>query len=292
MNRRALRWAGLLCAGLAAAGVGWYVTLPDGGEFADRRPERTAMMRQREAKGIRSRSIVWTPLPQISPALRHAVVVAEDANFYRHQGIDWEALRIALKRNWKERRLYRGGSTITQQLAKNLYLKPEKILWRKITEALIASRMERRLSKSRILELYLNVVEWGRGVYGAEAAARHHFGVSTADLTIAEAAWLAAVLPAPLRYESEPDKALKRAAAIQRLVERRLPAQPSTTEPVEPPPPLEELPAPLEESDPLLPDETVPPSEPLPLEETAPESPAESSVPPDDQMAPATDPVR
>jgi monofunctional biosynthetic peptidoglycan transglycosylase len=220
-----MRWAGLLLAALAVAGAGWYLTLPDGAEFAKKNPPETALMNEREAIGISGRPVTWLPLSQIAPSLRHAVIVAEDAKFYRHHGIDWEALWDALERNWKERRLYRGGSTITQQLAKNLYLDPEKTLGRKLTEALIALRMERRLSKARILELYLNVVEWGRGVYGAEAAARHHFGKSAAELTIGEAAWLAAMLPAPLRYELNPDDFAPRAALIQRFVERRLTPQ-------------------------------------------------------------------
>ncbi|MEW6325570.1 MAG: biosynthetic peptidoglycan transglycosylase, partial [Nitrospirota bacterium] len=180
MRRRPLIAAALLAAGLVILGAGWFLALPDGGEFVDQWPERTAMMRHREAQGIRSRPLAWTPLARISPALRHAVIVAEDANFYEHAGLDWDAAWSALRRNWKERRLHRGGSTITQQLAKNLYLDPGKTVWRKITEALIAVRLERRLSKSRILELYLNVAEWGRGVYGAEAAARHYFDASAA----------------------------------------------------------------------------------------------------------------
>jgi monofunctional biosynthetic peptidoglycan transglycosylase len=259
------RWSALVAAGLAAAGAWWYVTLPDGAEFVRQNPVRTALMRDRETRNIHNRPIpqhipqhiLWAPMAEIAPALRHAVIVAEDANFYRHHGIDWEALRLALKRNWKERRLYRGGSTITQQLAKNLYLDPEKTVWRKITEGLIAMRMERQLSKTRILELYLNVAEWGRGVYGAGAAARHHFGKPAAELTIGEASWLAAILPAPLRYEHQPGApaVTARAATIRRLVERRLAGSES------PPATIELPPLPLDESPDEAPPEETPPED-------------------------------
>jgi monofunctional biosynthetic peptidoglycan transglycosylase len=145
---------------------------------------------------------VWVPLPKISPHLRRAVIVAEDATFYQHHGFDWEGIKEAATRNWDRGELRRGGSTITQQLAKNLYLSPDRNLLRKAHEALITRALEERLSKKRILELYLNVVEWGPGVYGAEAASRHHFGKSAQDLTPAEAALLAAMLPSPRRYNS------------------------------------------------------------------------------------------
>ena len=141
------------------------------------------------------------PLARMSPHLQRAVLVAEDASFYRHQGFDWEGLKEAVTRNWEKGALRRGGSTITQQLAKNLYLSSEKSLLRKAHEALLARELERRLTKKRILELYLNVVEWGEGIYGAEAAARHHFGTSAGDLTPDEAALLAAMLPSPRRYD-------------------------------------------------------------------------------------------
>jgi monofunctional biosynthetic peptidoglycan transglycosylase len=127
--------------------------------------------------------------------------MSEDASFYQHHGIDWEGLAEAVTHNWERGKLRRGGSTITQQLAKNLYLSSEKSLLRKAREALIAWEIERRLPKTRILELYLNVVEWGQGVFGAEEAARHHFGKSSAELTEEEAALLAALLPSPRRND-------------------------------------------------------------------------------------------
>jgi len=141
------------------------------------------------------------PLGRISPNLQRAVIVSEDASFYRHRGFDWQSIRDAATRNWDGGELRRGGSTITQQLAKNLYLSPEKNFVRKIHEALITRALEDRLTKRRILELYLNVVEWGHGIYGAEAAARHHFGKSALDLSPAEAALLAGILPSPRRYD-------------------------------------------------------------------------------------------
>ena len=169
-------------------------------------PSTTAFIESRKAEAAgkgRSFALRWTwvPLTRISPHLKKAVLAAEDASFYRHHGFDWEGLREALTRNWEKGKLQRGGSTITQQLAKNLYLSPEKSLLRKAHEALLTWRLELALPKKRILELYLNVAEWGAGVFGAEAAARHHFGKSVAELTEEEAALLAAILPSPRRYD-------------------------------------------------------------------------------------------
>ena len=266
------RWRVFLGATLALMifGAWGYATLPDGSEFIRRNPDRTAFMREREAEGIRARQpIDWAPLSSIAPALRYAVIVAEDANFYHHAGIDWDAARQALERDWRDRRWSHGGSTITQQLAKNLYLTQRKTLWRKTIEAAIATRMERRLSKPRMLELYLNVVEWGHGIYGVNAAAHHYFGTDAAGLTIAQAAWLAAILPAPLRYEHRPDAQLvvKRAAIIARFVERRLGGEP------QPPPELPPLPTPDD------------------APEASPESPLPDELPhPPDEFAPAVPP--
>lgn len=157
--------------------------------------------RQARAQGKKlPRVMVWRGLDEISENLRHAVLVAEDDGFYRHKGIDWESTKKALEEDWKKKKLVKGGSTITQQLARNLYLSPSKNPLRKVKEMLIARRLEERLGKRRILELYLNVAEWGRGIYGAEAAARAYFGKSAAELTPEEGAALAAVLPSPRRY--------------------------------------------------------------------------------------------
>src|SRR5712692_10868085 len=198
----------LLVPVLAAAGFlsSWLVTLPDVAYLAAVNPNTTVLIEARQAEAAAkgrpfSMSWTWVPLPRISPHLQKAVIVSEDASFYQHHGFDWEGLLEALMHNWEQGKLRRGGSTITQQLAKNLYLSSEKNLLRKAREALIAWEIERRLPKNRILELYLNVAEWGDGVFGAEAAARHHFGVSASSLTAEQAAWLAAILPSPRRYE-------------------------------------------------------------------------------------------
>jgi monofunctional biosynthetic peptidoglycan transglycosylase len=191
---------------LGVLGLGWLITLPDVGLLAHTNPTSTALMDAREAQAKEQgraigRQWVWVPLSRISPHLRRAVVAAEDASFFTHEGFDWEGIRAAALRDLEAGEMKRGGSTITQQLAKNLYLSSERSLLRKAREALITRSLEQHLTKKRILELYLNVAEWGKGVYGAEAAARHHFRKSSHDLTADEAAWLAAILPSPRRYD-------------------------------------------------------------------------------------------
>ncbi len=190
---------------LALATAGYVLWLPDVSVLRTKNPEITSYMLLSElrdrAEGRKFRRLMlWRSLDRISPNLRNAVVASEDDNFYQHSGIDWDSTLEALRTDWEEKRLARGGSTITQQLARNLYLSPSKNPFRKLKEMLIAKRLEQELGKRRILELYLNVVEWGRGIYGAEAAARTYFGKPAADLTPEEAAALAAVLPSPRRY--------------------------------------------------------------------------------------------
>jgi monofunctional biosynthetic peptidoglycan transglycosylase len=262
VRRFVVKGAGLLLTGAAIVGVAWYTALPDGSEFAHTNPHRTAMMRYRTANGGPTGAIDWVPLSRIAPALRRAVVIAEDANFYHHNGIDWEATWNAVQRDWHQHRFSHGGSTITQQLAKNLYLEPQKTIWRKATEALIALRMERHLSKARLLELYLNVVEWGRGVYGAEAAAQHYFGKPATELTIDEAAWMAAILPSPLRYEKHPQArpVVSRASTIQGYLERQMSEQAPPAAPPELPP----LPTDDEEEPTTPPPDTAQPPPPPP----------------------------
>jgi monofunctional biosynthetic peptidoglycan transglycosylase len=198
----------LLVPVLAAAGFLWYglATLPDVARLARANPNTTVVIEARRAEADEKGrpfilSWTWTPLGRISPHLQRAVIVAEDASFYQHYGFDWEGLQEAFTHNWEQGKLRRGGSTITQQLAKNLYLSSEKTLLRKAREALIAWEIERCLPKQRILELYLNVAEWGHGVFGAEEAARHHFEKSADELTEDEAALLAALLPSPRRHD-------------------------------------------------------------------------------------------
>ena len=142
----------------------------------------------------------WVPYERISIHLKRAVVAAEDARFLDHEGFDWAAIQKAIEKNEKKGRVVAGASTISQQLAKNLFLSGERSWLRKGQEAIITWMLEDTLSKQRILELYLNVAEWGDGVFGAEAAARHHFGVGAATLNAEQAAWLAVVLPSPRRY--------------------------------------------------------------------------------------------
>ncbi|MBI4209586.1 MAG: monofunctional biosynthetic peptidoglycan transglycosylase [Deltaproteobacteria bacterium] len=220
--RLGLRLLAVLFLLLLIFGLVGYIHLPDVSELRWKNPQKTALMRYREEQGIHGRPI-WVSLTAIAPTLRHAVIVAEDINFYEHNGTDWNAIWEAVKKNLKRRQLYAGGSTISQQLAKNLYLNPSKTFWRKFQEMVITSRLERELSKSRILEVYLNVAEWGRGIYGAEAAARHYFNKSASDLTLEEASWLAAILPSPLRYEKQQHSRYidKKTRRIERWVEKR-----------------------------------------------------------------------
>jgi monofunctional biosynthetic peptidoglycan transglycosylase len=207
MRRLAFR---LLLAGLAAllALAAWvWVGLParsDVRSLATRSPERTRLMEQRaeEAKRRGRRARVeqsWVPLSRVSRHLIFAVLASEDQNFFGHEGVDWKALEESIERNVEKRRFARGGSTITQQLAKNLYFGTRKTLVRKIRELVVTRWLESSLSKARILALYLNLIEWGDGVYGCEAAARHWYGKPASDLTVAEAAGLAAMIPNPRR---------------------------------------------------------------------------------------------
>jgi monofunctional glycosyltransferase len=143
----------------------------------------------------------WVPYSRISPNLKRAVIAAEDARFTEHEGIDWTAIEKAYEDNRKKGKVVRGGSTITMQLAKNLFLSGSRSYLRKGQELVITYMLEMVMSKRRILEIYLNVAEWGNGVFGAEAAARHYYGVSAAQLGPAEAATLAAMLPRPRFYD-------------------------------------------------------------------------------------------
>jgi monofunctional biosynthetic peptidoglycan transglycosylase len=161
--------------------------------------ERLVQLREHDPKARLQHR--WLPYARISANLKRAVVAAEDAKFLDHQGFDWEAIQKAIEKNEREGRVVAGASTISQQLAKNLFLSGERTWARKGEEALITWMLENTLSKRRILELYLNFAEWGEGIFGAESAARHHFGVSAAALTPEQSAWLAAILPSPMRYD-------------------------------------------------------------------------------------------
>lgn len=143
----------------------------------------------------------WVPYERISVHLKRAIIAAEDARFADHEGFDWDGIQRAMEKNQKKGRFVAGGSTISQQLAKNLFLTPERSLFRKGEEAIITLMIENIWSKRRIFEVYLNVIEWGNGVFGAEAAARHYYGVGAAQLGPEQAARLAGMVPSPRYYD-------------------------------------------------------------------------------------------
>ena len=162
----------------------------------------TSRMGELRAKNPKAQlKYTWAPYERISGNLKRAMVAAEDAKFIDHEGFDWDGIQLALEKNQKKGHVVAGGSTITQQLAKNLFLSPTRSYWRKGEEAVITVMLETMLPKRRILEIYLNVIEWGSGVFGAEAASRQYFGESAAQLTGEQAARLAAMAPNPRFYE-------------------------------------------------------------------------------------------
>jgi monofunctional biosynthetic peptidoglycan transglycosylase len=260
--------------------------------LAKTNPGKTSVMRQREREaekaGRRPRSQqVYVPLSRISRHLVHAVLASEDQKFFGHEGVDWEAIQKSLEEDRKKRRFARGGSTITQQLAKNLFFTTHKSLLRKAREFVAARWLEEDLSKARILELYLNVIEWGDGVYGAEAAARRYYGKPAAALTADEAAGLAGMIPNPRRINPRVNPAAF-ARAQRRVVwlmanagylnRPGLGAAPPPPEPVEEDePPPEEPEAPEAGIAPEA--ETSPSPSPSPEAEPEPGPPAESPVP-------------
>ncbi len=186
-----------------AAMIVWYRYEP---------PRRTAFMAERLAE-LRERDpnaalqYRWVPYERISTNLKRAIIASEDSAFVEHDGFDWKGIRLAREKNMRRGKVVAGGSTITQQLAKNLFLSPSRSYLRKGQEAIITVMLEALLDKRRILELYLNVIEWGSGVFGAEAAARHYDGISAAQLSAAQAARLAAMAPSPRRFERNPRSA-------------------------------------------------------------------------------------
>lgn len=144
----------------------------------------------------------WVPYARISNNLKRAVIAAEDAKFTDHEGFDWEGIQSAYAKNLKKGKIVAGGSTISQQLAKNLFLSTKRTPWRKLEEAMITLMLEKMMSKRRILEIYLNIIEWGNGVFGAEAATRHYFGTGAARVSAWQAAKLAAMIPNPRYYDN------------------------------------------------------------------------------------------
>lgn len=205
-GRLALRWAWRLAllALLVLLGLQfWFLAHIVYWRYQN--PDETAFM-QRELARLRARDPKanlrhqWQPYERISNSLKRAVVAAEDARFTEHEGVDWEAVQKAYEENVRRGRPVKGGSTISQQLAKNLFLSSERSYLRKAQELAITAMLEFVWDKRRILEVYLNVVEWGDGLFGAEAAARHYFGVSAAQVGPQQAARMAAFLPSPKRY--------------------------------------------------------------------------------------------
>lgn len=181
----------------------FYLSLPDVSQLKDRNPESTALIELRKeqararGKPLKVRQ-QWVAFDRIPKIMRRAIRISEDAAFYQHEGVDFIELKEALKKNFEQGRYVRGGSTITQQLAKNLYLSTEKSLWRKVKEYFIAKRLEHHLSKARIFHLYLNIIELGPGVFGVQAAARYYFHVDVSRLSLEQVVRLAAIIPRPL----------------------------------------------------------------------------------------------
>jgi monofunctional biosynthetic peptidoglycan transglycosylase len=219
---RTLRRAfGLALAGAAAFALFELATWPDVARLSRETPRSTAFQERwqaRERAAGRGGAYAWHPVPwaRISDQLKLAVVVGEDIDFFSHRGFAFGEMRRALSDAWSARRAPRGASTITQQLAKNLWLSPSRNPWRKMKEALLTRELERTLGKRRILELYLNVAELGPGIWGAEAAARRYYGKAAADLTAYEAASLAAALPRPAEWHPGVDRSGYR-NAVERL---------------------------------------------------------------------------
>lgn len=187
----------LLYQGWVFAHIWWWV---------DHNPSSTAFMDERLAELRATRPDArlqqqWLPYARISSQLKRALVAAEDAKFLDHEGFDWEGIQKAYEKNLKKGKIVAGGSTISQQLAKNLFLSGSRNPLRKAEEALITVMLENTLSKRRILEIYLNVIEWGNGVFGAEAAARHYYGASATNLSAEQSARLASMVPNPRYYD-------------------------------------------------------------------------------------------
>lgn len=177
--------------------IWWWVDHnPDSTSFMNR---QLSILREKNPKAELKHK--WVPYDRISNHLKRAIIAAEDSNFSGHEGVDWNAMQKAFEKNIKKGKVVAGGSTITQQLAKNLFLSGERSYLRKAQEVIITYMLEYLMSKERIFEIYLNVVEWGVGVFGAEAAAQHYFGVSAANLSPAQAARLAVMLPKPRFYD-------------------------------------------------------------------------------------------
>ncbi|QYO66565.1 biosynthetic peptidoglycan transglycosylase [Leptolyngbya sp. 7M] len=239
-------WTKVLFLTLIGAIAVWLtyelITFPSIAKLRTENPASTSMIEYRISEAVSEgreprKYMIWTPIDQISPHLHRAVLAGEDARFFEHNGFDWEAIQKAwddaVKEGEREAKesgdfdpnawippmpqFKRGASTVTQQLAKNLYLSEDRNFLRKGREAVYTYFLERNLSKKRILEVYLNVIEWGDGIYGAEAASRHYFNKNASNLTREEAAFLAAMIPSPLNVFN-PEKNRKRVVRRQRVL--------------------------------------------------------------------------
>ena len=222
-----------------------YLTLPDVRPLVKINPKTTAFMDLRvdEARDAGRKFAIrhqWVPYGRISPMLKRAVIVTEDAAFFDHDGIDIEEIKASLERNWEEGQFLRGGSTITQQLAKNLYLSPTRNPFRKLKELFIARRLEAALSKQRIFEIYLNMIEWGDGIFGCEAAARAYFKKPCASLDMAESAMMAGAIINP--REHSPAKPTRRLLRRQQIILKRMGFKEPAPAAPQPPPSLNETP--------------------------------------------------
>jgi monofunctional glycosyltransferase len=215
---RWLLWTAFAIFGFVVLLQGWYAAHI--WWWRDHSPSETAFMAMRlselQAKHPQAHlQYVWVPYERISINLKQAMIAAEDAKFVEHEGFDWDGIQQAMDKNFRKGRVVAGGSTISQQLAKNLFLSGQRSYWRKAEEAAITVMLEGILDKRRIFELYLNVIEWGNGVFGSEAAARHYFGIGAGELSAEQAARLAAMAPNPRHYESMPNsKGLARKVPI------------------------------------------------------------------------------
>jgi monofunctional biosynthetic peptidoglycan transglycosylase len=271
-----------------------YLTLPDVRVLAKTNPTSTAFMDLRTVEAAREgrtlrKSHRWVPYSRISASLKRAVLVAEDSAFWDHEGVDMEQIRASIQAGWEQGREIRGASTITQQLAKNLYLSPSRDPLRKLRELIIARRLEAALPKIRIFEIYLNVIEWGDGIWGAEAAAQRYFGIPAASLNREQAALLAGAIINPrLLNPARPTRRLLRRQRIilGRMGQIALPAPTRAASEVTEPVDMgsaatsETAPAPAA---PAFSDETDAPTNAVPAEDVPagdPPSPLEGATPP------------
>jgi monofunctional biosynthetic peptidoglycan transglycosylase len=286
-GRGAWRWLAAAAGLVFAAVVYTYLTIPDVRPLANSNPKTTAFMELRARESERNGKAFrfdqrWVPYSRISPNLKRAVLAAEDSAFWQHDGIDVEQIRVAVQQAIDKGIVPRGASTLTQQLAKNLYLSPSRDPLRKLRELIITRRLEAALSKQRIFEIYLNVVEWGDGVWGAEAAARHYFGVPASALSRQQAALLAGALINPRRYN--PARPPARLLRRQRIILARM----GTVEP-----PIGGKPAPAPPAEAALPLDDEAASEPgapgVPIGST-PSAPEPASEPAPTESAPVLAP--